>query len=67
MSNIAVHNHNNNRHFVRVFNKASSNEFLTQLSYEIWDNVFVDQDSDSIFNSFLNTYLRIFNSSFPKN
>jgi hypothetical protein len=52
MSNISVHNHNSNRHFVRVFDKASSKEFLTQLSYEIWDNVFVDQDSESIFNSF---------------
>jgi hypothetical protein len=42
------------------------NEFSTQLSYETWDSAFVDRDTDSIFNSFLNTYLRILYSSFPK-
>jgi hypothetical protein len=38
---------------------------MIKLSYETWDNVFVDKDVDTIFNSFLNTYLRIFYSSFP--
>jgi hypothetical protein len=38
---------------------------MIKFSYETWDNVFVDKDVDTIFNSFLNTYLRIFYSSFP--
>ena len=38
---------------------------MIKLSYKTWDNVFVDKDVDTIFNSFLNTYLRIFYSSFP--
>jgi hypothetical protein len=36
-----------------------------KLSYETWDAVFSDVDIDTKFNSFLNTYLRIFYSSFP--
>ncbi|PNF33656.1 hypothetical protein B7P43_G12345 [Cryptotermes secundus] len=31
----------------------------------MWDDVFSGNDVDTIFNSFLNTYLRIFHSSFP--
>jgi exonuclease III len=66
INNIGLQNCHKHSYFVRKFNKASRNEFLTQLSYEMWDNVFVEQDIDTIFNSFLNTYLRIFNSSFLK-
>jgi hypothetical protein len=40
------------------------NEFFIQLSYETCDSIFVDQDVDTIFNSFLNTYQRIFYSDF---
>jgi hypothetical protein len=39
--------------------------FKFKLSYETWDDVFTDGDVDEIFNSFLNNYLRVFNSSFP--
>jgi hypothetical protein len=38
---------------------------LLQLSYETWDEIFGDKDVNLIFSSFLNTYLRIFNASFP--
>jgi hypothetical protein len=43
-------------------------EFKIRLSYELWDNVFNadNKDVDSIFNTFLNTYLQIFYSCFPK-
>ena len=37
-------------------------EFLTKLSYKSWDNIFVDDDTDIIFNSALNIYLRSFYS-----
>jgi len=49
---------------VRKINKVSGSEFLTNLSYESWDNIFVDDDVDTLFNTFLNTYLRIFYCSF---
>jgi hypothetical protein len=35
-----------------------------QLSYEMWDDVFTGNDVDTIFNSFLNMYLRIYHPSF---
>jgi len=34
------------------------------LSHEPWDNIFVDDDVDTLFNTFRNTYLRIFYCSF---
>ena len=36
------------------------------LSCETWENVFIEEDVNTVFNNFLNTrkYLRIFNSSF---
>ena len=40
-------------------------EFQNSLSYESWDQVFDGDDVNKIFNSFLNTYLRIFYASFP--
>jgi hypothetical protein len=40
-------------------------DFVMQLGYETWDTVFSNVDIDTRFNSFLNTYLRIFYSSFP--
>jgi len=35
------------------------------LSYETWEQVFDGNDVNGIFNSFLNTFLRIYYSSFP--
>jgi hypothetical protein len=40
-------------------------EFQNSLSNEPWDQVFDSSDVNKIFNSFLNTYLRIFYASFP--
>jgi hypothetical protein len=50
---------------VRIFNDLCLFNFKMQLRYETWDDVFSSNDGDTIFNSFLNTYLRIFHSSFP--
>jgi hypothetical protein len=43
-------------------------ESKEKLSEELWQNIFdnTNKDVDSIFNSFLNTYLQIFYSCFPK-
>jgi hypothetical protein len=40
-------------------------DFKLNLSYESWDNIFLDDDVNVIFNNFLNTYLRIYNPSLP--
>jgi hypothetical protein len=52
----------------RFYDDSSIREFKLDLSYENWENVFdsdCDNDVNVIFNNFLNTYLRIFYSSFP--
>ena len=40
-------------------------DFQMKLSFESWETVFENNDKDTMFNAFLNTYLRIFYSSFP--
>jgi hypothetical protein len=35
-------------------------KFKVNLSLEIWDNIFGDKVVNIVFNSFLNTYLRLF-------
>jgi hypothetical protein len=52
----------------RIISKNSLNEVQISLSYEAWENVFSNDDNDTntIFNSFLNTFLRMFHTSFPK-
>ena len=52
-------------HFIRKFNKKGIFEFGIKLSFETWDNVFENNDINSMYNNFLNTYLRTFYSSFP--
>jgi hypothetical protein len=41
-------------------------EFQLQLSYENWEEIFMEDDAYISFNRFLNIYLRIFHSSFIK-
>jgi exonuclease III len=49
----------------RLINGLTISEFQLNLSCESWDEIFTEEIVDSIFNSFLNTYLRIFYHSFP--
>jgi hypothetical protein len=49
----------------RTFDKNSLNDFLNKLSYERWDTTFSSGDINTMFNAFLDTYLKIFYSSFP--
>jgi hypothetical protein len=51
--------------FIRKINEYTLNDFLIKLSYENWDTVFSMEDVNKMFNSFLDTYLKIANSSFP--
>jgi hypothetical protein len=53
---------------IRNINKYSVEEFKIRLSYESWDSIFSNKnnmDIDSLFNIFLNNYLRIDSASFP--
>jgi hypothetical protein len=50
---------------IRKINEHTINDFLTKLSYETWDTIFSKDDVNKMFNSFLDSYLKIFYSSFP--
>ena len=67
-SDIIVPNDRNELYSYRKISVHSLNEFQTSLSYEAQENVFSsnDNDTNTIFNNFLNTFLRKFYASFPK-
>jgi hypothetical protein len=48
----------------KLINDFTISEFQLNLSCESWDEIFTEETVDSVFNSFLNTYLRIFYHSF---
>jgi hypothetical protein len=54
-----------NFQYIRNYSNYNINKFQEMLSYELWDDVFIN-DNVNIFNSFLNTYLRIFYSCFTR-
>jgi hypothetical protein len=49
---------------IRKINAYSINDFILKLSHENWDSVFSSDDVNGAFNSFLDSYLKVFNSSF---
>jgi hypothetical protein len=51
---------------VRNINKKTIAEFQLLLNWEYWDDVMENNSVSSMFNNFLNTYLRCFCASFPK-
>jgi len=58
---------NSDSYYIRSINRNTIAEFQLQLSWERWDEVFIKNDVNSIFNNFLNIYLRYYHSSFIKN
>lgn len=50
----------------RKINKYTIADFQWKLSHESWKKVFHGNDVNLIFNTFLNTFLRIYYSSFPQ-
>jgi hypothetical protein len=66
--NIIVPDDRNEFYSRKKISKRSLNELQTSLSYETWENVFSNNDNDTntIFNNLLNTFLRKFYASFPK-
>ena len=51
--------------FNQRIDKFSIIDFNTKLSYEVWEDIFAENDVNTTFNGFLNTYFRIFYTSFP--
>ena len=67
---IMLHSYNLKPHskkymLIRKINDHTKNNFFTKLSYETWDTVFSTDDVNIMFNSFLDTYLKMYYSSFP--
>jgi hypothetical protein len=65
LNDIKIRKSNSYCSIKRHINTANVENFKFKLSYETQDEIFTDEEADSIFNSFLNTYLRLFNHSFP--
>jgi len=59
--------HINNQHvyYKRDINQSTIAEFQLKLSYETWDKIFMKNDVNEIYNSFLNIFLRHYHSCFP--
>jgi len=55
----------NTLRFIRKFNKQGIFEYGIKLSFETWDNIFENNNINSMYNNFLNAYLRTFYSCFP--
>jgi hypothetical protein len=51
--------------FVRKVDQQTISDFIFALSNESWSNIFNTEDVNLMYNSFLNTYLRLFYASFP--
>jgi hypothetical protein len=56
---------NQQHQLIRKIENHSMADFVMKLSNEAWDTLADNKDTDTKFNSFLNTYLRIFHLSFP--
>ena len=50
--------------YTRNINEQTIVEFQNLLSWELWEDVFNTNDTNTMFNNFLNTYLRCYNASF---
>jgi hypothetical protein len=50
---------------MRTIDKYMMTDFVTNLSYEMWGTAFLSNGSDTRFNSFLDTHLRVIYLSFP--
>ena len=61
---IPVHKNADRLKMTSKVNKQTILDFIYKLSFESWDGVFNSTDVNPMFNSFLNTDLRIFYSSF---
>ena len=65
IKNMGKQHYSQSRITIRNINNYSMFEFKIKLSYEAWEDIFNSEDVDIGFNTFLNTYLRVFYTSFP--
>jgi len=65
LHHIKIQNLKAHHYTKRLINEFTLSELTLNLSYESWDKIFTEDNIDSVFNSFLNTYFRIFYQSFP--
>jgi hypothetical protein len=67
LCNIILPDDRNEFYSYRKISKNLLNEFQTSLSHEAWENVFSNNDNNTntVFKYFLNTFLRKFYASFP--
>jgi len=63
--NISNSNPKNHYKLTRRIDNNSIPTFIDLLSHENWEEVFLDENVNIIFNNFLNIYLRNFNACFP--
>jgi hypothetical protein len=63
--NIHVQKQSVRSQLIRKTDKHTILDFIFKLSNESWDGVFNNNNVNLMFYSFLNTYLKIFYSSFP--
>jgi len=67
IGNLKKNKHKHKPLVIRKINSNTIHKFKDKMSNELWQGVFEhDDDVSSIFNSFLNVYLQIFYSCFPK-
>ena len=52
--------------YTRRIDNNTTADFQLQLSYELWDDVFGNNNVNEIFNNYLSTYLRCYYSTFTK-
>ena len=64
LGNLFNNNPKNHYRFTRRTDSNSIQTFIDLLRYENWEEVFLEDNVNIIFNNFLNTYLSIFNASF---
>jgi hypothetical protein len=66
LSTFHIPDDNNALYVYRKINRQLLNKFQLNLSYELWEDVFSNDDINITFNKFLNTFLIHFYASFPK-
>jgi hypothetical protein len=62
---IPIQKQSDNPKSIRRIDKYTISDFTFKLSSESWDRFFSNENVNLMINSFLNIYLRIFDSSFP--
>ena len=66
IDNIILSKQVSNPQYIRNYSNYNITKFQEMLSFELWDDVFTNDNVNNTFNVFLNTYLRIFYSCFTK-